>query len=322
MELSVEAQVLLETIVQALVNGISVGCLYGLMCLGLGLIFGIMRVINFAQGDFMMLGMYAAFYAFGGFSLSIILGPSIGPIVAALIAGPVIYIVGIIMHRILISRVSGLSAATMENDGHNAQLILTLGIGLVLQNTGHIIFGSSPVSIRSPLSTTAWEIVIIRDQVSVIVNQARLISGLIAVGIAAILSWFIFYSIIGKSARAAANNITASIYMGIDVDRCHRIFFGLGAGVTAIAGGLLALYYPFQPYVGMEFIIVMYTGVVLGGLGSIAGAFWGGLIIGIIQQMSTLILPNQLQNTATFFVFLLIIFFRPNGIFGKTTERA
>jgi branched-chain amino acid transport system permease protein len=109
--------------------------------------------------------------------------------------------------------------------------------------------------------------------------------------------------------------------MGIDVDRAHRTAFALGCGITAIAGGLLATNYPFHPFVGLEYVIVMYAGVVLGGMGSIIGAFWGGMTIGLVQQMSTLILPTQLQNAAIFVVFLLIIFFRPQGFFGRMVER-
>ena len=106
--------------------------------------------------------------------------------------------------------------------------------------------------------------------------------------------------------------------MGIDVARAHRIAFALGVAVTAIAGGLLATTLPFHPFVGIDYVIVMYAGVVLGGMGSIGGAFWGGMTIGLVQQLSTLILPTQLQNTAIFVVFLLIVFFRPQGFFGRS----
>jgi branched-chain amino acid transport system permease protein len=109
--------------------------------------------------------------------------------------------------------------------------------------------------------------------------------------------------------------------MGIDVNRAHRLAFSIGIGLTAVAGGLVAMYYPFQPYVGLEFVIIMYTGVVLGGMGSILGAFWGGMTIGMVQQLSTLVLPIQLQNTAIFVVFLGIVLFRPQGLFGRITER-
>jgi branched-chain amino acid transport system permease protein len=314
--------VFLENLLQALVTGISVGCLYGLMCLGLGLIFGTMRVINFAQGDLMMLGMYAAWYAFVGFGVVAFLGPHVGPIGAALLAAPVLFAVGWALHWGLISRVTGSRGAKMEGEGHYAQLILTLGIALILHNGGLIVFGSTPFSIQTPLTSSAWEIEVVADEISVFVNKARLISGLISIATAVGLFLFVSRSRFGKSLRAAADNSTASLYVGIDVERCHRIAFGLGSAISAIAGGLLATFAPFQPYIGLDYVIIMYTGVVLGGLGSIAGAFWGGMTIGLVQQLSSLVLPQQLQNTAIFVVFLLIVFLRPQGFFGKSVERA
>jgi branched-chain amino acid transport system permease protein len=308
-------------VLQATVTGISIGFLYGLMCLGLGLIFGTMRVVNFAQGDLMMLGMYTAWYLFTGFGILAFLGTYVGPIVAAVMAGPIIFVVGYAMHKVLISHVTGFRASAMEGEGHYAQLILTLGIALVLQNGGLIVFGSSPLSVRTPLSVSAWPIGLWGDA-SIFINKARFVGGIISIVIAVLLFLFLSRTRMGKSLKAAADNPVAAIYVGIDVDRGHRIAFGIGAGITAIAGGLLATYHPFQPYVGFEFNIIMYTGVVLGGLGSVAGAFWGGMTIGLIQQLSTLVLPNQLQNTAIFVIFLLIIFFRPQGLFGKSVERA
>jgi len=313
---------LFENVLQSIVTGLSVGCLYGLMCLGLGLIFGTMRVVNFAQGDLMMLGMYAAWYAFAGFGIVSFLGPYVGPIAAALLAAPLIFVVGYVLHWALISRVSGSRGSKMEGEGHNAQLILTLGVSLILANGGLIVFGATPISIRTPFSASAWEIQVLANDVSVFVNKARLISGVISVATAIALYFFVSRSKLGKSLRAAADNPTASLYVGIDVDRCHRIAFGLGSAITATAGGLLATYMPFQPYVGHEYIIIMYTGVVLGGLGSIAGAFWGGMTIGLVQQLSSLIMPQQLQNAAIFIVFLLIVFLRPQGLFGKNVDRA
>lgn len=313
---------IIENVLQALVTGLSVGCLYGLMCLGLGLIFGIMRVINFAQGDLMMLGMYTAWYAFTGFGIVAFLGPYAGPIVAALLAGPVLFVFGWVLHKVMISRVTGFRVSKMEGEGHYAQLILTLGLALSIQSIGQITFGSQPISMQTPLSASAWELAVWGDEISVFANKARLVGGLISVTTAIALFIFVSRSRLGKSLRASADNPTAAIYMGIDVNRGHRIAFALGLGVTAIAGGLVAIYYPFQPYVGLEFVIIMYTGVVLGGLGSIAGAFWGGMTIGIVQQLSTLVLPTQLQNTAIFVVFLLIVFLRPQGLFGTSAERA
>jgi branched-chain amino acid transport system permease protein len=110
--------------------------------------------------------------------------------------------------------------------------------------------------------------------------------------------------------------------MGIDVDRYYRMAFGLGSGITAIAGGLMATYLSFGSFIGFDYVIIMYSGVVLGGIGSIMGAFWGGLTVGFVQQVSALVLPSQLQNAAIFVVFLLIVLLRPQGLFGRSAERA
>jgi branched-chain amino acid transport system permease protein len=306
----------LAEFLQALAAGVTVGGAYALMCIGLGIIFGSMRVINFAQGDFLMLGMYAAFYLTTGYGILTFLGPYAGPIIAAFLAGPVVFAVGWVVHRFIVSRVTGAGVAASEGAGAYGQIIVTLGLSLILQNGGLIVFGSTPIGIRTPLSRSSWEIG------PVLLNQARVVSFLVAVALVILVYLFLVRTRAGKGLRAAADNSTAAIYMGIDVDRAHRIAWSLGVGITAVAGGLLAMSQSFQPYVGFDFVIVMYAGVVLGGLGSILGAFWGGLLIGIVQQMSTLVLPYQLQNTAIFVVFLLIIFLRPQGLFGQLSERA
>jgi branched-chain amino acid transport system permease protein len=300
---------------QALSAGILVGSAYALMCVGLGTIFGAMRVINFAQGDFLMLGMYAAFYLTTGYGVLAFMGPYGGPIVAAFLAGPIVFAVGWLTHRFIVSRVTGSGAAASEGAGAYGQILTTLGLSLILQNGALIVFGSTPTTIRTPLSRSSWEIG------DVLLNQGRCVSFFVAIAVAAAVYLFLGHTRLGKGLRAAADNGEAAIYMGIDVDRAHRLAWSLGVGITAVAGGLVASSQSFQPYVGFDFVIVMYAGVVLGGLGSILGAFWGGLVIGIVQQISTLVFPYQLQNTCIFIVFLLIIFLRPQGMFGRLSER-
>jgi branched-chain amino acid transport system permease protein len=300
---------------QSFAAGLMVGGTYGLMCVGLGLIFGVMRVINFAQGEFMMLGMYFTYYLVTGFGVLLFLGPYAGPIIGAMLAGPIVFAIGWLLHRFLIARVTGARVVSAEAEGHYTQIILTLGIALVLSNGGLILFGSTPLSVQTPLSRESWEVGLI------FFNQARTLAFVVAVASAIALYYFLTRSALGKALRAAADNPIAAAYVGVDVDRSHSLAFGLGVGITAVAGGLIASTQAFQPYIGFEFAIVMYAGVVLGGMGSILGAFWGGLTIGLVQQMSTLILPYQLQNTAIFVVFLLIIFFRPRGMFGRVWER-
>ena len=310
----------IENFAQALVAGLLVGGVYGLMCVGLGLIFGVMRVVNFAQGDFMMLGMYFSLYTVGGLGALAVFGPAAAPVAGALLAGPVLFVGGWLLHRLLLGRVTGSRA---HGGGHDAQLILTLGIALILENGGLIVFGSTPKVVHTPLSWTAWQVPLLTARFGeVFVNEARGIACLVSVLVGLALYAFISRTRRGLALRAAADNPEAATYMGIDVDRAHGLAFGIGTGVTAIAGGLVATYYPFQPYVGFDFVIIMYAGVVLGGMGSILGAFWGGMTIGLVQQLATLVLPLQLQNAAIFVVFLLIVQLRPQGLFGRAVERA
>ena len=309
---------LIENLMNALAAGLIIGCLYGLMCIGLGLIFGVMKIVNFAQGELLMLGMFVSFYlvaAFGG------LGPA-APFVAALCAGPILFVGGAALHRFLIARVSGLRTQGTLDEGHFGQLIVTLGLSLILQNAGQIVFGSAPRTVLTPLASRAFEIGPIVGDATLFLNKARVVACVVSILVAAGLYVVMERTRLGKALRAAADNPAAATYMGIDVDRAYRIAFGLGAGITAIAGGLMATYLSFTPFIGLDYVIIMYSGVVLGGMGSILGAFWGGLTIGLVQQGSAVALPPQLQNAAIFVVFLLIVTLRPQGFFGRSAERA
>ena len=217
--------ILLENFLQALFAGLLIGGIYGLMCVGLGIIFGVMRVINFGQGDLLMLGMYFAWYMVTGFGILAFMGPYFGPMFAAVLTFPALYIVGVFLHKFLVSKVTGIRVAGMEGEGHYAQLILTLGLSLILANGGLLVFGSEPRSISTPMSKTAFEIgPLVGRDVSVFLNQARLFGLVLALAVAAALYLFITRSRLGKSLRAAADNPEAAIYMGIDVDRACLLY--------------------------------------------------------------------------------------------------
>ena len=317
--------VILENVLQALTAGLLVGSVYALMCVGLGFIFGVMRVINFAQGEFLMLGhvRHAATRTPGSDSAAF-LGPYVGPIVAAALAGVLLFIVGILLHRYLLARVTGFRVVGSEGEGHYAQLILTLGLSLILSNGGLILFGSTPENIRTPLSATAWELgPFVGDHVSIFLNKARSVAfaGLDRGGARAL---FVRHPLAARqnAARRGRQSRGGDLHGDRRRPRASHRVRPRRAAITAVAGGLVATYYPFQPYVGLEFVIIMYAGVVLGGMGSIVGAFWGGMTIGLVQQLSTLVLPVQLQNAAIFVVFLLIVLVRPQGLFGRNVERA
>jgi branched-chain amino acid transport system permease protein len=313
----------LENFLQLLTAGLLTGAIYGLMCVGLSIIFGVMRVINFAQGEFMMIGMYVAWYLFGLIVGSALMPDLLAPYIAALAAGPIVFLCGVLLHKLLVSRVTGTRSVALDSEGHYAQLILTLGLSLVLANGGLVLFGSAPVSIQTPLSSTPWVLgPLWGEDVLVFVNQGQTIGALIAVAVVVAFSVLLARTRLGRRLRAAADNPEAATYLGVDVDKAYRLAFGFGVGITAIGGGLLASSHPFQPYIGIEFVIVMYAGVVLGGLGSVGGAFAGGLVVGLVQQLSALILPTQLQNTSIFVCFLLLVLLKPDGLFGSAARRA
>jgi branched-chain amino acid transport system permease protein len=301
-------------ILQTLVSGILVGAAYALMCVGLGLIFGVMRVVNFAQGEFVMLGMYAALFVATTLGLQSFVGEAPGAVAGGLLAGPIVFAAAWALHRALVGRVTGRTSTTTR-DPHSSQVVMTLGISLALQNGAMILFGSRPRSVPSPWSSDSFEIG------ELLVNKGQLVAFVVAIVIVVVLAWWLDRSAAGRELRAASENARAAQFVGIDVVRAHRLSFAIGAGISAIAGGLMASLQAFQPYVGIDYVIVMYAGVVLGGLGSIKGAFIGGMLIGIVQQMATLVLPQQLQNAVIFVVFLLVVLLRPQGLFGRVADR-
>ena len=307
---------------QTAVAGLMAGIIYGLMAAGVGLIFGVMRVVNFAQGEFLMLGMYGAVFAAALIAPLGLLGVTLGAYVGVLLTGPVIFVFGAIVYRVVLSRSTGLRAAGSEGEGHYTQMILTLGISLILQNLALAWFGAVPRQNQTPISDQAWTVRPLPSvDAEIFVNQGQAISCLVAAALVVVIYQVFSRTSIGKALRAAADNPVAATYVGIKVDRAHRFAFAFGVAITAVAGGLVSIYYPFQPYVGVQFLIIMYAAVVLGGLGSILGAFWGGLIIGIVQQISALFLPLELQSAAIFVVLVATLFFKPDGIFGSNVDR-
>ncbi|MGH7044026.1 MAG: ABC transporter permease subunit, partial [Acetobacteraceae bacterium] len=173
----------------AVAAGLIIGCLYGLMCIGLGLIFGIMKVVNFAQGELLMLGMYVSLYLVGVWGALSFLGPA-APFVGALIAGPVLFVGGSLLHRLVLSRVSGLRTAALLDEGAFGQLIITLGLSLILQNAGLILFGSSPRTVLTPLAARAFIVGPILGDATLFLNKARVVACGVAI-LTAIVLWLV-----------------------------------------------------------------------------------------------------------------------------------
>ena len=289
------------TLIQTLVTGLLIGGVIALLSSGLTLIFGVMRVVNFAQGEFVMLGMYFMLFltSMVGVQYLQVLSPLV--FVAFSLVGLVIYMVS--MRHVTGAMFSGAR-------GQDAQLILTLGLSLVLQNVALMVFGSKPFLLSSSFSG-AWELG------GILFNKPRTLGfGIAAISIACLL-WFLSFTPYGRVMRATADDAEAAAYMGIEVPRVHAVAFSIGVGLAGVGGAILASFYPMQPYVGEDFIVLMFVAVVLGGLGSVVGALVGGLIIGITQAVTPLLLPLQLQNIGVFIIFLVVLLVRPQGMFGK-----
>jgi branched-chain amino acid transport system permease protein len=287
-------------VLQYVVTGLLVGGVYALMSIGLALIFGVMRVVNFAQGDFMMLGMYLTYYFAVGYHVD--------PLLGALLTIPPFFVLGLLVHRGLLARVTGGGDPQRQMD---AQLILTLGLSLIITNATTMILSPMPRAIRTGYATRAFVLG------PLLINQARAYAFAMAVLLAGAVYVFLTRTDLGKALRAAADEPEAAGYQGIAVRTMHGVAFGIGVALVAAAGGLLATYHPIEPTVAVNFIVLMFVAVVLGGLGSIPGAFAGGLLIGLVQSVTLLVLPLQLQNAGVFVAFLLVLYLRPQGLFGR-----
>jgi branched-chain amino acid transport system permease protein len=284
----------LTTIFQAIVGGLLLGGVYALLAAGLTLIFGVMRVINFAQAEFMMLGMFAAYFLATGLGLD--------PLVLALPVGLAVGFVGLAIAQGLIERV--------PRGDHNAQLILTLGVSLVLQNLALITLGPTPRVVVRSYTNAYW------SPAGLFINHARLYACLASLLIMVALYLFLTRTWTGRAMRATADDPVSAGGVGINVRRTHVVAFMVGSGLAGLAGTLMATFVAAAPSIGNDFIVIMFLAIVLGGLGSVAGATLGAFAVGLVQSVSGLLLPLQLQNVSLFIVFVVILLVRPQGLFG------
>lgn len=281
-------------VIQAILDGIMIGGVYAVISIGLTLVFGVMGIINFAQAEFLMLGMFVAYYAWAWLGLD--------PLIAAPLAFVVVFALGAVVHQLMIRRV--LQAPVV------AQIFLTVGLLIVLENAALVMFGSSFRSVTTPYQTSALRVG------ELFVSVPYLAAFLMSVACGVALWLFMRASWFGRAMRATAQDPMAARLMGINADAMHRLAFALGVALTAFGGAVILPYLTVSPTVGGQFVVLMFTVVVLGGLGSVAGAVVGGLAVGIIQSLSALAFPIQLQNLVLFVVFIAVLALRPEGLLG------
>ena len=282
------------TIVQLTVSGLLLGGLYALVALGLTLIFGVMRLINFAQGEFITLGMYAAFWFY--------LSAGGNPYLSLVIVVPAALVAGWVLEKTLFRR---LASARPE-----MQILVTFGLALALQNVMLLAFGGNYRSVKSDFAATTLRFA------EITIGVGQLVSFAAALFVTAILAAYLKYTRTGLALRAVQQNRYAIQLMGVNVDRLFALAFAVGICLAAIAGVLMAPTYFISPTTGGGLVFTGFIVVVLGGLGSIGGAVIGGLIIGIVETFSGFYLPSGLSSSISMLVFIIVLLVRPAGLFG------
>lgn len=280
---------------QTIVSGLLLGGIFALVAVGLTLIFGVMKILNFAHGDFLMLGMYFAFF------LSVMFG--VDPYISAVLSLPFFFGLGWLIQSYLIRPV--LKAP------ESIQILLTVGLSLFLQNLALFLFSPDFQSLRVSYGGNTLMLF------GVSISYVRVIACVIAIGTCLGLYLFLGRTDIGKALRACAEERMGSMAVGINVERVYNIAFGLGIACVGLAGILMTPFFYIAPQVGLPFTLTAFVVAVLGGLGSLPGALVGGLVIGLIESLGEILLPSpSMKQIATFSVFLLILLFRPQGLFG------
>lgn len=279
-----------------IITGILLGGIFALVSVGLSLQYGVGRVLNVAHGEFIMVGSFITFWLLGSVNLS--------PIASIVISGPIVFAIGWFLHATLFRRLMDKAPSLDVFEGQS--MLAAFGLLYVVKNIARIIWGSQTQNIVFLNRTvTSWQIPL-----------NRLVAFAVVLVLGAAFYVFLAKTRLGKAIRASGQDPTTAGLMGVDIHNVLAICFGLGLGMAAIAGSLLSTVLAFNTEMGLGFTVIAMIVVVLGGLGSIAGAAIGGLILGIVSQAVTYYQPTM-QYIAYYVIFILLLLVRPKGILGK-----
>jgi branched-subunit amino acid ABC-type transport system permease component len=279
-------------IINSLIDGLLIGFVYGIAAMGMGLIWGVMDVINLAHAPIMALAMFGLYMLFSTFHLN--------PYLALVLVGSVALVGGMVIYYVAIHRV--LSASNLST------LLATYAINMIMIGLGTAAFSTTPRNVDFSLGSFTI--------VGMTVQGTRLVAAAVATLITACLYIFLYRTRPGKNIRAVSNNRMAAELMGIPSSRVLAFCFGLGTLLAALAGGLIATFFPFTILAGDTYQLKSFVIVVLGGLGNPIGALLGGLILGVIESMIPIIMPNSWVPVLEFVLFVIILLVRPSGLFG------
>ena len=281
-----------------LISGLSLGSIYAIIALGYTMVYGIAKMLNFAHGDVIMVGGYICFFAIARYNLP--------PVIGVILAIIVCTVLGIVIER--------LACKPLRAAPSLAVLITAIGVSYFLQNAALLLWSSSPKVFPSIVGNGKLSIG------GLTISYVTLLTIALCLIIMFALTWFTGNTKMGKAMRACAEDKGAAQLMGIDVNRTISITFAIGSGLAAIAGVLLCSAYPhLVPTTGSMPGIKAFTAAVFGGIGSIPGAFVGGLLLGIIETMAKAYISTQLSDAIVFSVLIIVLLFRPAGLLGKIT---
>ncbi|MDR3575302.1 MAG: branched-chain amino acid ABC transporter permease [Anaerolineaceae bacterium] len=284
-----------DIFMQTIVNGLFTGGIYAMVAIGLTLIYGVMLILNFAHGEFLMLGMYIAYGLFTYFKMD--------PYLAAPIAAVLIFGLGAIIQRGIIQRVL--------NSHPLNQIVLLLGISTLIIGLVQFFCSANPLSIHVPYETSVIPLFGLRFSIP------KMVAFFAALFISVALYLFLQLTKTGKAIRAVSQSRPAALLMGINVNYIYMLTFGLGTAVTAVGGVLLTPTYTIIPTAGASFSVIAFVVVVLGTMGNFIGAFTGGLILGVVEAFAGFYLGGDVKIIASMLVFILILLFKPAGLFGR-----
>ena len=277
------------------VGGVLTGMVYGLMALGLSVIFGVVRVVNFAHGEMMTIAMFIAVLAFAGLHLD--------PLVLLVPIAAVMFVFGYVLQR-------GLINPFITRPEHT-QFLLLVALGIIIANVLLILFGPDARSVQTSYSYDSFQVG------PLIVDAAKVYAGAAAIVFAAALFAFFRFTLIGKAIRACADNHTGALVVGLDVKRLYALTFGLGAACVGAAGTMMVLLVDATPLVGPSYTLLAFVIVITGGLGSMPGALVGGVLIGVTEAVAGLLFTPSAKSMFAFGILVLVLLFRPQGILGK-----
>jgi branched-chain amino acid transport system permease protein len=285
----------IDVVAQLAVSTVLLGGIYALIAVGLTLIFGVMRVVNFAHGEFLMLGMYLAFFAFTLQSLD--------PYFVLVVAIPLFFGVGLVVYLLVMKGVIDAS--------HNVQIFTTVGLSTALQNLALVLWTGDFRVIRP------WHSSVVLRIGGTAFNLSQVVAFVVAVALTVGLFAFMKWTHTGRVMRATAQDRDAATLMGVDTDRVYRLTFAIGIACVGAAGVLVSPLYAAYPQAGLQFVLLAYVVVVLGGLGDMVGAMVGSLIVATVEIAGSYVFGTAWKEVFYFLLFIAVLVFRPAGLFGQ-----